>query len=213
MVVNRLPLIAAGVFLLSALVAGYTSRSLSSQLAVARQQVRDLAATAQQAATRAAHDSAEASAALRHDARTTRERDSLVALLPARLAARDLAHAHADSAVAAAPDTCAPVIAALQGELAAAAKVEAGHVELYAHEAAAHDSVSRALLKAQMGLAEAQRDLAALAAKAADIHIPKPSLLSRLLPEADLGCTAGVSPLHGDFDAVCGVSLGWAVKL
>lgn len=213
---NRTTLIsvAAGVFLLLSLYAGQRALSYSSKLAVAQQQIHEVRDSAT-AAARAAHTAEQHAAdALRGEAQAKHERDSLrIARTQPLIAAHAADSAAADSAVALAADTCAPVIAALQREAHSNLELAFAYKDDLTREVAAHERTKLALVVAHNDLTDAQRAFAGLAARADAVVLPKPSFLSRLLPEADLGCTAGVSPLHGGFDAVCGVSLGWAVKL
>lgn len=203
---------AAVSFLLLSLFAGSGAYSLNAQLSEARHQLRDLGASLASAAVQTAKDSANIADAARRAAET-HIRDSLTRTLTPRLAERAHAATTADSVVLAAPDTCAPVIAALQEEVAATQHVADTYLALWTHEAAARDSASRALFFAQHALSEAHRALAASATKAASIEIPHPSWLTRILPQPSLGCTAGLSPITAQADIVCGASLGWKVSL
>lgn len=210
----RLIPIAAGAFLLFALFTGLGNISLNTKLSAAQTQIDDLADSLDSAAKRAAKDSADVAEASRRAAEAERVRDSIrVHQLHPRLRELRLASVSADSAVGAAPDTCQPVIAALQAEVVATQHVADTYLLLWGHEVEAHDKSKIALLRAGHALAEAQRSLAASAAKAGAIEIPRPSLWSRILPQSSVGCTAGLSPITRNADVVCGASLGWKVSL
>lgn len=201
-------------FLAAAVISGYRAFSLTSQLADAKHQIDALTDDAQQSARRAARDSATITTATRRAERADHERDSLRAVtLTPRLAARDTARRTADSAVAVAPDTCAPVIAALRQEIAAEQRLGQGYLDLWTVEVDKHQQTTRDLQRASLALAEAARDLDRLAKRADAVTLPRESWLARLLPKTSAGCTAGVNPASFQPGLVCGLSVGWEVKL
>jgi hypothetical protein len=210
---TRIIAAAAAAFLLAALVAGVGNFSLSTQLADTKAQLAELADDAASKAREAESERANAAIALERAREAERVRDSLAAVSKRREAARRAAAARADSLVAIAPDTCAPVIEALQADVAATAELAGSYLDSYNNEAQAHEATKSALADAQDGLADAQRALAGLAVKAGEIDVPRTSWLSKLLPQSSVGCTAGVSPITTRADVVCGASLGWRVSL
>lgn len=210
---NRVISLAAGLFLLLALVSGAGNLSLYTKLTAAQGQIDALAKSAAQSAKEAAKDSADAARAVHRATVAERERDAARAAVVAREVVRREIHDSAVAAVAAAPDTCDTVIAALQADVEAANKDVTTYLGLWDREVVAHNGTKQSLIRAQLGLAEAARNLAALSSAAKAIEIPRPSLLSRILPQASAGCTAGLSILSARPDAVCGASLGWRISL
>lgn len=195
----RPTVVAAGVFVLLALISGAGNISFITKLATAQHQIDDLVKTA-------AQDSATAAGAVRRAVASEKVRDSLLAAQRPLVVYRDRAAAHADSVVRQAPDTCKPVIAALQAKTAADSILSDSRLVGWNAEIASHDSTKASLVTAQ-------RALAGLAVRADSIKLPRPSFLSKILPQSSVGCTAGVSPLSGRTDAVCGVSVGWRISL
>jgi chromosome segregation ATPase len=210
---TKLFAVAAGAFLLFALIAGAGNFSLSSQLADTKAQLDALADEAGAKAREAESERANAEIALERARAAEAARDSLAAVAKRREAARQLAHSRAQAAVAAAPDTCQPVIEALEADVAATAQLAGSYLQSYNNEVVAHEDTKSALADAQEGLADAQRALAGLAAKAGEIDVPRQSWLEKILPQSSVGCTAGMSPITARADVVCGASLGWRVSL
>lgn len=201
---------AAGTFLFLALLSGASSISLFNKLSTAQRKIDDIAATADRAASLAATDINSIAARL---VAAERERDSITTAVRTRPVAQRIAEAAADSAVREAPDTCQPAIAALQVHLADAAKDAITNFNAWQDEAASHDRTKQTLIRAQIALVEARRSFEVISVKAREIELPRPSLLSRILPQSSVGCTAGLSPITARPGVVCGASLGWKVSL
>lgn len=100
--------------------------------------------------------------------------------------------------VKAAPDTCKPVIAALQGQVA---QLEA--------EAQSHKDAFTEQKQATAVLAPAADHVAAAATNLANKS--KASFWSHLKPDVGLGATAGVDPATGRFAKSVGVTVSWKV--
>lgn len=205
-------LLAAG-FLILAGIAGITRSHYTEKLAVAQHQIDALADTAALAKREAAVARDSAQLALDSARLAAHTRDSLDAVQRAREARAGAAHKAADAAIQAAPDTCAPVIAALQAENAAMADMAAGYFNQYRTERDAHERTKVALTRATSALQDAERSLAGLAAGAKAVELPRRSLLARLAPQTSLGCTAGLDPVSGKFAKACGATVGWKVTL
>lgn len=100
--------------------------------------------------------------------------------------------------VKAAPDTCKPVIDALQGE----------NKQLQAELNARKDAFTQqkqataVLAPAADHVAEAAHDL---------VKASKPSFWSHLKPDVGLGATAGVDPTTGKFGKTVGITVSWKV--
>jgi hypothetical protein len=194
---TRILALAAAAFVLFAALGNVV---LSDRLEHAQTQIQELETTAQDAADSAA-------AAMKRANKAERTRDSIkVMKIHPQLRKQSIARAHADSAVRAAPDTCAPVIAALKADVAATSELAASYLEAYNTEVAAHEDT-------KVSLADAQLALAGLAVKAGAIELPSQSWVAKLLPKAYVGCTAGMSPITLRADVVCGPSLGWQVAI
>jgi multidrug efflux pump subunit AcrA (membrane-fusion protein) len=103
---------------------------------------------------------------------------------------------HRAAIVAAAPDTCAPAIDALQGELADADSTIAGLSDALEEQKRA----TATLKPATKAVVDAAEDLVAITGG---------SFLQDLIPEVGFGITAGVSPLTRRADVVVGVGLNW----
>jgi hypothetical protein len=146
-----------------------------------------------------------ARAALADSARLLAEQEARAAA--ARAEAREAAlrrqRARTDTLIAAAPDTCAPVIAALSADVDSALAVAADWRE-------AHDSLASANRSLRASLDETSRALANLRnASETLVKRTRRPLLARLLPEAGFGATLGLSASTGRPDATIGITLTW----
>ena len=130
--------------------------------------------------------------------------DSAVARANAQAAKQARQAPRVATIVAQAPDTCKPVIAALQGQLATSqAESESWH-DAYDEQKAATGR-----LQAAAGpLVDASQAQSAAGQHLSDAS--KPSFLGRILPDVGVGAVAGVDPFDHSFHVVVGPSLHWS---
>ena len=108
---------------------------------------------------------------------------------------RRAAQPQRDSVVAAAPDTCAPAIAALKAELADADSIASGWKSAFEDE-------QRAAARLRVGTATVT--------EAADKLVKASGgFWKDIIPEVGFGVAAGIDPTEADFDTVIGITLSW----
>lgn len=100
--------------------------------------------------------------------------------------------------VKAAPDTCKPVIDALQGQVAQLQAEAKGRKDAFSEQKQA----TAVLAPAADHVAQAATNL---------VKASKPSFWAHLKPNVGLGATVGVDPASGKFSKTVGVTFGWKV--
>ena len=147
-----------------------------------------------------------------------RRADSLVSV--AEAAKKRAVQAESDAAIyreryrvaaLAAPDTCAPALAAADSALAATQSVAEQYRQGLAAAIGASLELQKALDSTQVALSTVEASARRLEAKAAELErASRPSLFSRLLPRPGVGVAAGVDR-NGKPAAVAGITLSWTL--
>lgn len=130
--------------------------------------------------------------------------DAVVARAEAAEARRKAQAPAVATIVAQAPDTCAPVIAALEGARELAIETADAWKQAYDTTLAANARLQAAagpLVDASKGQTEASEHLS---------DVSRPSFFQRILPKVGVGVTTGIDPIDRSFHVVVGPSAHWS---